>query len=360
MKKRIVFALCLALLLSGCVTQAPPETTAPPTVAPTTTPAETTAPTTVPTEPAETEPPVPETVAATALADHVALVIATVNRGDTVEIAGELDDTYYIVKLENGYGLLEKRLLRPEGEAEYETWAGYAKSGAMFCDNYHLISLGAQKLSQNTKLTVLDQMGDTCLVQVDETIGYLPLSKISKTYIKSSGSSSSDGGDISLSNQPGLIPLSVFVPQEGDVTGSATVLCDGAEIMLGWFDRNDTIPVITEEGFAEVKDGWHAVYLDGVYGYVRQNLTAMEGAEPYTPWEGYAKGKTGAYTNYYLTGEPAETLGNNTKVTVLYDLEFCYLVQIGDNIRYLDKELVSQKKWSSGSSGSAEWSDPVM
>lgn len=360
MKRRIVFVLCLALLLSGCVTQAPVETTAPPTVAPTTLPAETTAPTTMPTEPTETEPPAPETAVATALADHTALVLAWVNREDTVQIVGEFDETHYIVQLDSGYGLIEKRLVRTEGEAAYETWSGYAKSGAMFCDNYHLISLGAQKLSKNAKLTVLDQMGDTCLVQVDEAIGYLPLSKISKTYIKSSGSSSSDGGDISLSNQPGLIPLSVFVPQEGDVTGSATVLCDGAEIMLGWFDRNDTIPVIAEEGFAEVKDGWHAVYLDGVYGYVRQNLVFMEGAEVYTAWEGYAKSKTGAYTNYYLTGEAAESLSSNTKVTVLWDLDFCYMVQIGENIRFLDKELVSEKKWSSGSSGGAEWSDPVM
>ena len=359
MKKQIAFALCLALLLSGCVLQTPAETTTLPTVAPTTVPAETTAPTTMPTEPTETEPPVPETAAATALADGVALVIGTASRGDTMEIAGELED-YYIVKLEIGYGLMEKRLLRPEGEAEYESWEGYAKSGAKFCNNYHLVPLGAKGLSQNTKLTVLDQMGDTCLVQVDGTIGYLPLSKISKTYIKSSGGSGSDGGDISLGYQGGLIPLSMLVPQEGEVTGKATVLCDGAEIMLGWFDFNETVPVIVEEGFIEAKEGWHAVYLDGFYGYVRQNLTVMEGAEPYASWEGYAKSNTGAYTNYYLTGEPAEKLGNNTKVTVLHDLDFCYLVQIGENIRYLDKELVSEKKWSSGSSGGAEWSDPVM
>ena len=100
--------------------------------------------------------------------------------------------------------------------------------------------------------------------------------------------------------------------------------------MLGWFDGNDAIPVITEDGFAEVKDGWHAVYIDGFYGYVRQNLTAMTDAEPYTPWEGYAQSGTGAYTNYYLVGEPAEKLGKNAVVTVLYDLDFCYLVQIGE------------------------------
>ena len=96
MKKQIAFALCLALLLSGCVLQTPAETTTLPTVAPTTVPAETTAPTTMPTEPTETEPPVPETVTATALADGVALVIDTANRGDILEIAGELDE-YYIL-----------------------------------------------------------------------------------------------------------------------------------------------------------------------------------------------------------------------------------------------------------------------
>ena len=73
-----------------------------------------------------------------------------------------------------------------------------------------------------------------------------------------------------------------------------------------------------------------------------------------------AKSGTGAYTNYYLTSEPAEKLGGNAAVTVLQDLDFCYLVQIGENIRCVDKELISQKKWSSGSSGGAEWSDPVM
>ena len=364
MKHKIAFLLCLALLLTGCVTQVTPETTAPPTVAPTTAPPETTAPTTASTEPPETEPPVPETIEATALADYVALVIATANRGDTVEIAGELDAQYYIVKLSSGYGLLEKRLVRPDGENEYEAWNGYAKSGAMFCDNYHLFPANSRSLSKNTELQVLEQLGDTCLVQVGDEIGYLALSSISKTYIKSSSGSSggSDGGDISLDYHGSIVPLSVLAPQAGDITGSATVLCDGAEILLGWFDRNDTVQMIAEDGFAAQKEGWQAVYLDGFCGYVRQHLVAAKDAQPYTPWEGYAKSGTEAYASYYLYGEPVQTLSANTQVTVLQDLDNCYLVQIGDACYCVAKELIKAEKWASGggSSGEAEWSDPVM
>ena len=105
MKKTIAVILCLTMLLAGCGKNTPeaPETTAaaisetqPATQVITEPPATT--------EPPVTEPPAPETAPGTVLADHTVLILTTMNRGDTVEIAGEFDEAHYVVKLESGLG----------------------------------------------------------------------------------------------------------------------------------------------------------------------------------------------------------------------------------------------------------------
>ena len=358
MKKLITILLCLTLLMAGCSGDGSDalETTVPTlpetqliTQAPTE-PLETTV-------PPETEPQAPETVPATALADHTVLILATVNRGDVVEIAGEFDEAHYVVKLENGFGLIEKCLVMPEGQEPYAQWEGYAYYGAKFYDNYHLLAENVLDLSINTKVLVLDSLGDTCVVQLGDFIGYMPAGNISRNRINTDNSGA-DGGDIELGYHGSVNLLSVFVPQSGSVTGNATVLVNSAEIILGWYDRGDTLDVITEAGVLEEKEGYLPVYAEGICGYVRQNLATLADAEPYTQWSGYSRSGAQLFDNYYLAGEPVTKPAANTAVQVLCDLGNCYLVQVGETIGYMDKAQISET-WINYS-GDGDWSDPVM
>lgn len=366
MKKLLVLLLCLTVLLfAGCEKDNPAAT------GNTTAPAETTVPTeeTIPTEPTETDPPVPDTVSGIALADYTYVILLTVDRDAAVDVVGDYDDHYAVVKVDSGYGLIEKRLIRMEGAAAYEQWDGYARHGTKLYTNYHLLSDGAQDLSMNTQVRILDSFGDVCVVQYGETIGYALESQISRNYIQytpsggGSGGAGSDGGDISLGFQNSITFLSTVTPQTGEICGSAVVLVNDAEIILGWYDRDDEVNIVNEEGFAEEREGFYSVYLDGLYGYVRQNLVLKDGSGSYAQWDGYAKYKAVVYDNYYLAGNPVSELNTNTAVHVVCDLGNCYLVNIGEDIGYMNKDLVSETKivYSGGGGNSGgEWSDPVL
>lgn len=134
MKKIIILILALSLLLAGCGNAASEAegTTAPETTVPETTVPETTVPeTTEETEPettAETEPPAPDTVDFTVQADKAPAVLQLLSKGDTVDVVGEYED-YHVIRTEQGYGMVEKGLLRFDGEAGYEGWTGYAYYG---------------------------------------------------------------------------------------------------------------------------------------------------------------------------------------------------------------------------------------
>ena len=375
MKKLMIFLLAMILLLTaGCdgpqnptVSTTTVETTIPVTEAPTEPP--TVPPTTVPptTVPETTAPPVPETVSGTALADHTVYVMTVLARDTQVEIVGEYNEEYLIVKLEQGYGLIAKLLVHMEGTDAYKQWQGYAKSNAKFYDNYHLIPGNETKQKKNTKIQVLEDLGESLLVQIGEAVGYMRAEEISKTKIKSSSGSGNsggnDGGDISLDNQE-VIFLSTVVPQEGEVSGKATVLADNAEVIYGWFDRDEKFDIITEPGFLEEKEGWHGVYLNGLYGYIRKNLVAQEGAESFRQWQGYAKKNAPLFDNYYLSGKQLKKLSVNTKVQVICDLQWCYLVQIGEDFGYIAKDRVSETKIKSNSGGSSnsggDWTPPAL
>lgn len=362
MKRLFAILLCMVLLFAAGCTQDESIPTEEPTVA--TEATETTEAPTEPseeTEPIETEPPAPQTVSASALADHVDVVLMTVDRDTVVEIAGEFSEDYYVVRLETGYGLIEKRLVRPEGEVAYEQWDGYAYSGAEFYTNYHLIpDETTRELAMNTQLVILDSLGECVVVQYGDEVGYMRPDEISRNYIRyTPGSGSADGGDISLSDRGGMALLSTLAPQAGEVTGTAVVLANGAEILLGWYDREEEVLIISEEGFAGEKEGWYAVYAEGLWGYVRQELVALEGAEAYLQWDGYTRYQAAVYGNYYLSGNPVMQPNSNTVVTVLQDLGTCYLVSIGEQIGYMAKGEVSES-YINYSSGGGEWSDPVM
>lgn len=367
MKRIFAILICITLLLAGCgekpleVTVSPTVPSTAPTTAPTTEP--TTEPATVPTE---TEPPVPDTVPATALADRTEVVLTTLDRGTVVEIAGEYEEDYYIVQVAGGFGLMEKRLIRLEGAENYEGWTGYAAYGSKIYTNYHLLPGGEQKLSTNTKIAVVDDLDGTLVVQTEGGIGYMRAKELSRSYIQpapSGGSGSADGGDITLGGDNGIMNLSTFLPQSGSVSGKGTVLADEAEIILGWFDRGEAVAIINEEGFLEEKEGWYGIYHEGLYGYVRQSLLRKDGQEAYTPWNGYAKYQAELFDHYYLHGEPVSKLSSNARVEILEDLGHCYLATSGDHTGYIAKDMVSETKinYNSGNSSSGgDWTPPAL
>jgi len=361
MKRILAFVLCLMLLLAaGCKSDTPVQTAAPtdaPTVPPTTQP--TVPPTTAPvvTEPPVTEPPAPSSLPGIALTNHVVVIQAFLERGSVIDIVGEFDENYYVVKTETGYGLIEKQIVRLDGQEAYAAWTGYAHGGARFFAGYHLPKDGVRNLNMNTNVKVLELFEDICLVQMGQEYGYMLRSEISTTPIVYTPSQ--DGGDISLSVQGGVSMLSNFVPTEGEVAGTATVLVEDAELLAGWYDLGDSIDLVTDIDFAKTREGYLIAYHDGLWGYVMANLVAYETDEPFAQWTGFAKAGVAFYDNYYLAGEPSQKLAVNTEVAVLADLGNCFLVSVGGNLGYMVQDNVSTSRVVVNSQAD-EWSPPAM
>lgn len=366
MKKVCLILLAMMVLMaSGCGKEAPAETTVPATTVPeTTVPATTEA--TVP-ETTEETIPVPEVVEAKAEVDGVPIVLAILSRGDTVDVVDSFDEKHYVVKLETGYGLVEKSLVRPSGEPEYETWTGYARYQTKFYDNARLTGEPLKTLSTNTPLEVLDDIGWGYVVRCEDIIGY-----VSKDYVSQyrysgggggGGGGGADGGDISLMH--GYVSfLSILAPQEGTVNGHGTVLADGTQIVLGYFDRGEAIPVVTEAGFAEGKESYHVVYLDGLYAWVSEDLVRMADEESYAEWIGYSKYNAEVFEDMWLLGDTSDRLGINTEVTVLFELESSYYVNANGVTGFMAKDMVSATRnaigGGGGGGGGGEWTPPAL
>ena len=387
MRRFSAILLALALILcAGCAKTSPvPETQAP---------------TQLPTQPTETQPPettepptepLPQTEEGTILADHVPAILAVFSRGDTLDVVGEYDESHYVVQLENGYGLVEKQLLAMANAPAYETWTGYARWDAKVFDNFRLSGTPVKALSTNIRVEVLDDLGECLVVRVGDITGFVSAKTVSKYPIPSGGSDSDsgsgggggsgggssggqDGGDISLGIRGGIVLLSA-IPQQGAVTGRATVRADGTEVVLGYYDRDDTVQIVIEDGFCESWEGFCTVLLDDLYAHVSSSLIRSSGEEPYTPWDGYARYNARLYDSFYLQGEGTVLYGNKP-IHVLCDLGSCYLVTVDDAPGYVAKDFVSQTPISSGGGGGSdsgsggsggggggggsEWSDPVL
>lgn len=365
MKKYLIILLVLALVLcAGCKKQEAEPTTAP-TTAPTT---EATEETTVP--PTEETVPVPEVTMGSALVNKVPAVLSTLNREDVVDVVGEYDEDHYVIKTELGYGLVKKALLRLESEAAYEVWTGYAFWNAEVYDNMNFTGEPVQKLGTNTQVEVLDDIGYCYVVRIEGTEGFMLKSGLSKWFISSNGGGSSsggsstgaDGGNISLQFQGGITFLGA-IEQQGEVTGKAVVLATGTGVILGYFDRGEEIPMVAEAGFAEDREGYVTVYLEGIYAYVPQFMVLTEDAEVYEAWDGYSRWNSDVYDNCYLLGDPVDKLSTNVVVRVIAEFDNCYAVEINDAIGYMSKDQVSETQiYTGGSSsgGGSEWAPPKL
>lgn len=376
MKKTFLFLIAAAMLLTaGCGAQAPAATTV-------STPEETLEATTEATEPQATTEALPETAEALVLADRVPAVLLFKDRGETLDIVGDYDEEHYVVKTEPGYGLVQKFLVRTEGQEPYESWKGFARYNTELHDDLYLRGEPAQILNMNTEVEVLEDLGVSLLVKLDETMGFVKKEQISRWRIEYSGGSDDssesgggsnvgqDGGDITLQSGGSLILLSI-IEQTGEVTGTAHVLADGTPIILGYFERGDMVPVVKNPHEDLILEDYCLLYLNGLYAYVQIPMLQLPGSQPYEAWDGYVGVNAKCFGNFNLTGDPMTGIWTNVPVRVLADLGDCYLVEINANIGYMAKDSVSKTQipiYSGGSdssdsssdSGGKEWSDPVL
>ena len=382
MKKVFVVFLAFTLLLcAGCAKEEP---------APTETVPETTVPETTVPETTEETIPVPELEYGTAKVNGVPAILDTLSRGDIVDVVDNYDEYHVVVKTAEGYGLVEKHLIRMSTEPEYEAWTGYAAWNAAIYDNYNLSGEPIKKANTNGKVEVLDDLGHCCLVQYEDITGYMAeelLSKTPRSYGSGGDSGGGgggggggapaggqDGGDISLQFQGGFTRLAYVTPQEGSASGQAKVLADGTEVLLGYFDHGDSIPVVAEKGFAEDKEGYYAVFLVDLYAYVPTELVHMEGDELYEEWNGYSKYNAVMYEDQYLSRSPSDKLKTNTEVKVLQELENSYCVEVEGMFGYMEKKSVNKYRYTAGGGGDSggggggggggapapEWSPPAL
>ena len=323
-KKSIILMLLLVLLMTGCGKKIPAETL----------PAETEATVT------ETVDSVPELAYATAQINGVPVVLETLSRGDQVEIVDAFDERHFVVKRQEGYGLVEKNLVRRDGETAFETWTGYAYRNAGVYDNYRLAGAPVQYLAADTSVEVLEDLGWCVLVELDGKTGYMKQESLAGKPQENNGAAGSgpgsgqgsagkDGGEIAL--------LSVLVPQEGTVSGKAVVLADGTQILLGYFDRGEKIPVVQER----IREENLTVYLDGLYATVSGAYVHTGETQADPSWDGKCTQIASVYADRWMLGSPIDRLNANTGVKVLFELDNCYLVDVNGITGYVKKDCVA-------------------
>ena len=134
---------------------------------------------------------------------------------------------------------------------------------------------------------------------------------------------------------------------------AGTVQGDKIPAILCQLKKGDLVEVT---GYAE--DGSATVKVGNAVGTVEKELLRFAGDGPYESWTAYARYNTALYENYKLTGEAAKQLKTNTELTILDELETCYLVQAGEDTGYIAKAQASKwritskpKSDDSGSSG---------
>ena len=119
---------------------------------------------------------------------------------------------------------------------------------------------------------------------------------------------------------------------------AGTIQGDKIPAILCQLKKGDLVEVT---GYAS--DGSAIVKVRDAAGTVEKELLRFAGDGPYESWTAYARYNTALYENYKLTGESAKTLKTNTELTILDELDGCYLVQAGEDTGYIAKKQAS--KW---------------
>ena len=122
-------------------------------------------------------------------------------------------------------------------------------------------------------------------------------------------------------------------------------LADKTPAILDTLMRGDTVDVV-----GEYDEDHYVIKTDLGYGLVQKNLLRLDSETPYEVWTGYAYWHAEVYDNLYLTGEPVQLLQTNTKVEVLDDIGYCYVVRVGELDGFMNKSRLT--KWHIPGGGS--------
>ena len=128
---------------------------------------------------------------------------------------------------------------------------------------------------------------------------------------------------------------------------AGTVQGEHIPAILCQLKKGDLVEVT---GYAE--DGSAIVKIGDATGTVEKELLRFAGDESYESWTAYARYNTPLYKDYKLTGEAEKKLKTNTELTILDELESCYLVKAGEDTGYIAKKQAS--KWRITSSPKTE------
>ena len=352
MKKAIALLLALTILFAaGCSKkeEQPAPTVTEATAAPETTVPETT--------PPETEPPKPKLEPGTVQGSNVPGVLALLRRGDQVEVTGYTDETHATVKTDLGTGTLETWLLRFAGEAQPESWTGYARWNTGFYSDYDLAGTAPATLKTNTKVEVLEDLQDCYLVSVNEETGYVAKKQISKWPIGSgavssdsgssgSGSGGSSGGSSSGGSATGQdggdIQMAVFgrlhLLADEVKTGSAQVLADNARLVYRYYQPGETVLLVAEEGFAPELPGYVTILEEDTYVYLPEAWVHRDADPAFESWDGFAGINCYLYDNIQLKGQPVKHVYGNTAIRVLWTAGEVSLIQAGELTGYASTE----------------------
>lgn len=109
-----------------------------------------------------------------------------------------------------------------------------------------------------------------------------------------------------------------------------------APAILMFVNRGDTVDVVDE-----FDEDHYVIKTEAGYGLVEKQFLRLSDAEPYKTWTGYAAGYIRLYANHRLDGEPLQSLSLNTKMEVLEELKYSYLVKLGDTLGFVKKGTLS-------------------
>ena len=358
MKKGIVLALVFLLLLSMTACGSQSKETTPATSEATEVPAEAT---TEPTVPAPTEPAWEPGVVRAGYGEAAYRIF---DIGTQLKVVGKFR-SYYVVEQEDVNLLVNTDLLRLESDPVFESWTGYSKSGTEVFDNPYFRGEPIATLNQNTSVTVLESSGNWACIEWAEGTGYVRAEKLSKWRISSGGSSgggggggggSSDGTDVPIGSltsaeysfKPQIHLLGAYYGPETEKPFEAiraTVLANHTEGYICILVRGDTVKVTAwDEETATIWLG------DDIYAQVPRWLLKLEGEEAYEAWTGYSRWNGIVYEEHQMRTE-SFTLSTNKQVTVLDELEDCYVVEYEGRIGYMNPDKVSANRISTGGSG---------
>lgn len=120
------------------------------------------------------------------------------------------------------------------------------------------------------------------------------------------------------------------------------VLVDHVPAVLTQLSRGDIVTILGEQDDCYIVDSAKG------QGLLEKRLVRTADQSAYESWTGYAKYGTLLHRNYHLTDDGG-VVTTNTKVQVLEDLTWCYLVQVEDTRGYVLTDQISKQPIKSSS-----------